>query len=243
MITDETAKDTLVQYLENTNKKLLARWDAGGDEQFCYVFPEGTKAFETKGILGEAFEYLAQSIIDTLDLPDAGEYYHNGEGIIRLGHKKSIGLVFTSKEVASTYEEAYYSETEPLATPIPKKKIYQLDDPFNLAEYMQRLSLNIGGYTGQDWTPNAYSHLNVINGDQLPNHQEIEMHYRLKMIDIIQEFIPPIKKFNQEMTRHEIQGIDVGGNLNPDFSIEFEIHTSLYTIVVEHNNTWMTLIR
>lgn len=117
---NEIIKEALRE-LQKNNKKLIVKWDAGGDETLVN-FP-GEKIMNYDDSLDKAltiYTELRSIIRKKLDLPNAGEDYDRGQGEIFLNERNQVILKFDSQRYYEVYVEA-------------ERK---LEDKYNLIQYL-----------------------------------------------------------------------------------------------------------
>ena len=87
-----------IRAILNSGKKLTLKWDCGGDEALVYSFIDGNPT----DFNDEVFEELEMFIINTLDLPSAGEFSMNGKGEIVL---EDDNIYLICKSILQGYED------------------------------------------------------------------------------------------------------------------------------------------
>lgn len=121
---NEIIKEALKR-LQTSKKKLLATWDAGGDETIVNITQEGINYYSHKYKDLDIYDELRDIISEELELPNTGETYDRGKGEIFLNNKNQIILKFDSQRYNTDY---IYIERK-------------LDDKYNLSQYLTENSI------------------------------------------------------------------------------------------------------
>jgi hypothetical protein len=117
-------KTELLAYLRSLEQKgvsLSVKWDAGGDETILTFYENGKRVTEAyEGLYGKLRDFLIQQF----DLPNAGEYYNEGEGTFG---REGEQVTFLFSELAySLYEsdgfESIHLEDDLTAPPLSAAK-------------------------------------------------------------------------------------------------------------------------
>ena len=88
----------LLSDLKQKNQQLLVKWNAGGDETIVNIY---TKEGSKEKYFNERGYELNDHIADLLELPNAGEYYNNGNGEIYIESE----LIFFKYNELAYYED------------------------------------------------------------------------------------------------------------------------------------------
>lgn len=84
----------------SSGHKIRFKWDAGGDQTICY-FEEGDGDFLKK----EYAASLNERVIVELNLPGAGEHYHEGGGEIFMTAEGAVAIRFSGNEFTYSWDE------------------------------------------------------------------------------------------------------------------------------------------
>lgn len=227
----------LLKELQSEGKEILTKWDAGGDETLVYLRLEGQNEVNEK--LEEISEALEDIIIDTLELPNAGEYFHNGDGKISLNDQGEIVLNYTSKELCYenyTWEDGKLVEED---NQIESHHLpaMQLDDPFDMAAELHRLEFMLEGEMDPEFNIQTSMNINTIQGDEFILSEEMKSFYQSQIQAVLEEQIPGLKSEEKKITSLQIEG-----QLQPNHSVQFRITKNAIAILSIHNDKRILLI-
>lgn len=220
-------------------QKISAWWDTGGDDTPVGIFVKDNE-FEFNSDIREVFDYLRMKIIDSLELPGAGQYYHEGEGKIYLNEEESVILQFSSKEhgydIWGEEDEIEEKDDREEAQNRVLKTIY-IDDYFGITKHLYRLEINLEGEFDEDFNKLTALDVNVINGDNFDFNDEIQNYYRSQVNTVLDNLILEFKQKNLKFV-----GIHIEGILQPDHSVKFQLTADNSGILQIHNEEKVLLI-
>ncbi len=233
MLTDKT--QLLKEALDTFQKQGLAittEWDAGGDQCICQV-----KIGEDENVLYKNLrvcDYLAELVMEQLQLPSVGEVYHQGNGVIELNEEESIVILF-SAEFGYYDEDYYYDEKtgeylaiETALTPIQRREY--VEDPCHLRSLLHRADIHLVGRINRNKQAEASLEIQIRQGDEIiftdeeqkPYLEWIEKILLESLIEMEKEEIP-LKKGKKHAL---FQSVDVRAQLTEAKEVLFEINPS-----------------
>lgn len=103
-------ENEIIDFFEKYDiKKIRVEWKAGGDETILnYYYQDRILSDSKSGLLGQISMYL----IEKFDLPNAGEYYNDGNGEIFIENDK-VRLIYSEYAYSEDYIEDSEEELEP----------------------------------------------------------------------------------------------------------------------------------
>lgn len=174
-----------VKSIQEQNKIITAEWDAGGDDTPCWFSitdGQGQKQEEIKQY-EKYIDILRDCIIDTLDLPNAGEYYNKGKGIITYNDGE-VEIHYSAKEFTNEYEEDILE--------------FNLEDRFGLLDYQHKANIIFSLRYGESeesiydlWADrdtenqdNFSIQVRILEGDSIAVTEEMHAYYKAQFEQI-----------------------------------------------------------
>lgn len=130
-------KEKLLEYLKNYEQdghQLVIKWNTGGDETIInfYMDDESYPAY-----LDDIYSAFTSYLIEEFELPNAGEYYNNGGGVLSVEQGNRILFEYDEYAYGEIYDEDTESQNNIDAFNIPATdQSRQLLDYFNENELL-----------------------------------------------------------------------------------------------------------
>ncbi|MCU0393144.1 MAG: hypothetical protein MUE81_18690 [Thermoflexibacter sp.] len=183
----------LVKSIQKQHKQLVAEWDAGGDSTPCWFsiidkFGKEENREEYSKKYEEEFDSLRNYIISELNLPNAGEYYNKGKGVIGLEDDKVV-IRYSAKEFTNENEDSMIE--------------FSLEDRFGLLDLQYKanitFSLGLGEKIEMNYDileddeeeeekDNFMIELRILEGDEIFVSQEMFTYYKTQFEEVGKRF-------------------------------------------------------
>ncbi len=179
-----------IKNLRKENKIIQAYWDAGNDSTMCNLKIEDTP-IDTLKDWDKLRNYLVDTLIDVLDLPNASEDQHTGEGVLDINENDEITL---------TYDNVYaspYPSSEEWDNSNDEERIleqFAYDDVYGFVPYLSRISVTFSVYDEQT----VYLNISVLEGDEITFSEEAKNHLREAIQKMLLPFYEPLKSSDEE---------------------------------------------
>ncbi len=216
-------KKLLVSSLLRKGKEIRAQWDAGGDSTCCSVSINGDYDYVYCRIHLSAF--LRERIIEVLNLPNAGEYYHKGEGIIFLNKKGKIGICFTSKEHINGDNVEEYTQWDMGDLPELKKKLHRVE-----VQFSGRVGLEDKRWVDSD--------VRTIYGEPIILSEPQKQLCEDKLNELLNKYETQL---GSEKEGQELSGVYVEGILGPVSMTSFKVD-KCYEKTIYHKDEFVVLM-
>ena len=129
----------LLKYQEE-NKKLSVKWDAGGDQTIINFFLDGKDL--RYHLSDDLLKNFARYLVEEFELPNVGEYYNQGGGMISIENGTKILFEYEEFAYGEIYDDNIESEI--------KLEGFSIDSNMEskkLLEELNQLELNFYGTT------------------------------------------------------------------------------------------------
>lgn len=179
-----------IKNLNKENKTLQVFWDAGNDSTMCHLKIEDTPIDALPGY-DEMRGYLVDTVIDVLELPNASEDQHTGEGVLKINENNQITL---------TYDNVYQSPYPSSGNMSPSHddetffEQFAYDDVYGFIPLISRIRITFSAYDEQT----IYLNIMVLEGDEFAFGEEAEKHLKEAIQKIILPFYEPFKHLDEE---------------------------------------------
>ncbi|WP_028981442.1 hypothetical protein [Sporocytophaga myxococcoides] len=209
--------------LLSDGKEIRATWDAGGDQTCCNVSIDGDYEFKYKN--WNLSDYLRERIIDVLNLPNASENYHKGEGVISLTEKGEIGMRFTSRE------HTYGDNIEEFIQ-------WDMGDMPELKKNLHKVEVFFSGRV--DWGDDRWmnSGVNTIYGEPIILNDQQKQVCEKKLNELLNKYEAQLGSVEDGQ---ELSGVHVDGILGPDPLTSFRVDKS-FEKTIYHKDEFVVLI-
>lgn len=213
----------------NNDGKINCTWDAGGDETICWVSINEEKEIEWEG-LNINLE-LADMVIGALNLPNAGELFHRGEGQISLNELGSVIITFDSKEYIEDPENFSLLDIEHASLEedeiSPERKFFHiaLEDHYQVKSYLHRIELHLWGEIDEAGRQQQNVKLEVIHGDELYLSSDTINYYKTQLKEILQDCL---EKSEKQASNKNPRSLFLRGKLDPDHQAHFILDYCYY---------------
>jgi hypothetical protein len=227
-----TLKSSVVQ-LRNNNIPILAEWNAGGDETCCNVSVNGEFGYETHFI--KVSWKLGDLIAEKLQLPNAGEYYNNGGGVIDVNSSGQIVLTYSARAHYYDYEDENNSTIEWVS----------VEDRYGLNQHLHRISVQFFMHASKQngiltyETYGLFPDIRILEGDEFTFTIPTESYYRKCIEEVLQKYEPEFNQLLEESGSKCLDSIEVTGHLQPD-GIRLELQKTF--VVVDLIDTDKTVV-
>lgn len=201
----------LVEYirkLERENNTIFIRWEAGGDECPVYFYLNDSNTFSLQD--EKVFDQISTLVIDTLELPGAGEIWNKGGA-----------LLFTRDQdlVVRTNFLYYQYGIEPAN--VDKKLRFELPDPFQLSQYFIRAEISVSMSLSFDGSYNFRIGFRIISGDELTITEEQQQFYSDFFKNLLQSKSHLFKERHENNVLVEINWWGRIGGLSNEIELEY----------------------
>lgn len=187
-------------------------WDAGGDQTLCNVFielPDGTQKMFPDTSEPKVSYLLVYEITDQLNLPNAGEFYHQGKGEIRINTTDDIELHFTSKAYDGDTHEVE-SSTQYLNLPTWASQV---------TPYLHRANFTVSGDMYEDGETSIYINLEFIEGDEIPLPALAKENYE----KAVSQLFVPYKKMLMQGAGKQLGSVFIWGSMQADGQVKLAV--------------------
>lgn len=212
---------------------ITAEWNAGGDECICEV-----KIGDKEDIMYQNLsicDYLTELVIQRLQLPEVGEVFHHGNGVIKLDDKGRVVIQFNAK-YGHYYGEGYYYDNETghyqeieetLAT-IQRREFVK--DPLNLRNVLHRADIHLVGRINRNQEVESSIEIKVWQGDKFIFTQEEQKPYLEWIEKILFESLIEMEKQETSLKKGKeytlFHSANVRGKLTKETEVLFEVSPS-----------------
>lgn len=179
-----------IKKLHKENKIIQAYWDAGNDSTMCNLKIKDMPVDDIAD-WDNLRNYMVDILIDVLQLPNASEDHHAGDGILDINENEEITL---------TYDNVYtspYPSSEDLNNSNDEEKIseqFAYDDIYGFVPYLSRVSVTFSTYNEHT----VYLNIRVLEGDEINFSMEAENHLKEAILKMISPFYESFKVFGEE---------------------------------------------
>lgn len=236
-----------IRDLQEKGIKLLVKWDAGGDQTPIWFELKGTDDTNSLDV-GDLYTSFSSDIKNILNLPNASERYHKGEGYIFLNENNSVVLEFTSKEYMTENTDYDWDEDanemmiwedfgQSSLDNYPTKTLepLPLEDNFDITPHLNRLEIKLLGEFDAAFKSRTWLNININYGDEIDLQNQVEDFYNQitkKVLD----------KLMEQYSEKDFVGIYIEGILQPDHSVRFKLVENAYDILSIYNDSQIVLI-
>lgn len=211
---------------------ITAEWDAGGDECICQI-----KIGEDEDVVYQDLavcDYLAALVIRHLQLPGAGEAYHQGNGVIELNEEESIVILFNA-EYSYDHEDYYYDKKAGEYLPVknalaPIQRHEYIEDPCHLRSLLHRAAIHLLGRINRNQQIYASLEIEIQQGDEIRLSPEEQKPYLEWIEKILLESLIEMEKEEIPLKKDKkyalFQSVDVRAQLTQAKEVLFEVNPS-----------------
>ncbi|TAF63933.1 MAG: hypothetical protein EAZ55_12565 [Cytophagales bacterium] len=245
MRTNKNQKQKAVTFIKQLKKKskdqfyLKATWDAGNDSTFCnvHIVSEDEKSQQQlewsydDEVFNLVRNYLIDTIIDVLDLPNASEDHHEGSGNIFVKEDGDIYIcyddIYTNPYPENEEQKAQELDYDEKWTEIT----FDYDDPYQLKKYAHRVKFHLSAYSSSS----VYINSQILEGDTPSDLEEAVMHLKTHFTNVIKPYFEKIEKIPTDTTKlnkpfYGISGASINADLNTEGKLEGEL-TYYYSFI------------
>lgn len=215
-------KEIIVALLKE-GKDIKAKWDAGGDQTCCDVSIDGDNGFKYEKV--DLSDFLRERIIDVLNLPNASENYHKGEGNIFLNERGEVAMCFNSRE--HTYGDDFEEFIQ-----------WDMGDMAELKKSLHKVEVY---FTGRiDWDDERWinSGINTIYGEPVILDDQQKQLCENRLNDLLDKYEAQLGSVENGQ---ELSGVHVNGVLGQDSMTSFRVDKT-FEKTTYHKDEFVVLI-
>ncbi|MDJ1506584.1 hypothetical protein [Xanthocytophaga agilis] len=231
----------LVKSARIADEKILAEWDAGGDNK-CINIKVGDEYDD------RFFGKLCSEIVEKLQLPHDGDYYNKGCGEIDINEKGQIVLTYSTRAHYYDYNGAWTNQSA--GDNLISIEWVDIEDVFQLEQYLHRVNisflLTMGLDENKEINYTTYGELidvRIWEGDGLDIFvPSAASEFYLKVIkDYMKKFEKEFNKIEDVSGSKEMDSIEINGTLEPG-KIRLELRKTYVVIDYIIENKSVVLI-
>ena len=239
---EESIKKEIKRF-QSEGKKILATWDAGNDSTLCNVVIEDFNFTNTSN--SKLIDYLRYQIIDVLQLPNASEDQHVGNGSIQLNENQEVILIYDN-----IHKNPYHIDANADA---PKEDeaitlTFQYEDIYGIAKYLTRIAVTFYAYSESKPT----IQIRILEGDEIlfdddNDLEDFENHLSTVIQDITKPHFQILHQIPENIeaysngTKQELSDIHIEGELIRPSTLRLVIHKCYEYITYTKNKTVMLI--
>jgi|GEM_PF-2223670 len=236
----ESESDNLIKQevirLKMAGESIVAEWNAGGDDTCCNVKIKDIYNYTKDGV-----NICWDLIAETLELPNAGEYYNKGHGEIDVNQEGQVVLRYSTRAY-------YYDGSDEEEENTDCSEWIAVEDLFGLSQYLHRVKISFSlwmtveesGNIGYE-TYNQIIHLSIMEGDEIILPKEAESYYLNVIKNHLQKFEPEFAPKEEQVGSKTLQSMYISGTLEPS-EIRLQLHKSYEVIDFIAENEFVVLI-
>ena len=247
----------IIDHYAQRGQQLIVEWDAGGDETLMWVRDPDSRPGEQKILKFPPLEEALDLICHELQLPNAGEHFHQGRGELLLDENREAFIQFNSRDycLVGNYhwdEENVEDGSDPRAGRMMYWH-YEGERPIESGQYMREVDIEpdhrvesilhraevaLCGEMDQNGNQNAQIWIEVINGDKVELPEEVRRYYLEKVADVLEDC-----RSLFDGTSPSPVGVYVEGRLRDEPRVRFQILTTAYHTLNIYNAARLALSR
>jgi hypothetical protein len=226
-------KNTIRQYLQ-AGFSIHAQWDAGGDECLCNVWITDPKQKQIEN--SEVCNKLHHLVVDELDLPSAGEVFHNGGGSIEINEKNQVFIRFSAKY--GYYADDYYwdEEDETMLENESKGDISEIivkqivEDSLGLRRHLHRADISLIGKINREGQADTDIFIQIRQGDELKMSELDKKPYQSILESLLSQGLETMMKQEAPLLKKPkdtlFGSVQIKGKLRQAAEVEFKLSPS-----------------
>ncbi|MCR9143699.1 MAG: hypothetical protein NXI24_15735 [bacterium] len=240
--------------------EIFAEWDAGGDETLVNVRIEGS--YEVESDFRQALRY---KIKDVLNLPNAGERYHEGRGRVLLEDDVRLVLRFDAEDSYANEDRFYfddeqvrlvpYDSNDPRLAQRVRLRSEGWHDPDGIAELLARGELRLAGIVDSRLSMREFVRLRADRErddgaitrkrDSIVLSEKAIGYYRLRIREILEATLEDfgnaladgeIAALYIEAATHTTEGAEFF--VEPDAFIQYRLHRNDRVVLLGEAEAW-----
>lgn len=242
----------LIDDYEGRGEQLLVCWNAGGDNTliWCSRRLPGGELVRVEEVHLKVLEQLCDDVIETLDLPNAGDFYHVGRGRVSVDELGAVKLEVNSREyrMAENYDWLEGSDSmsahrlcrwtdSGLSDAVSGSGWIELpvEHHHSVESVFHRAEMRLIGELDASYRYATHIDIAIINGDEVSLSAEAHDHYELLILEALDACKPYLEQTPEPC------GLHLEALLEPGSVVRFRVVDEAFATFRVYNHETVVL--